>query len=185
MGFATSIKTNELLEITKKINISISSMVSECMFEEAISNNIECDEMYITETKSGSLITVGEDFPIFGISLKNLTENKNELLRFMFGETSSVFFFEYINDEKILRRKNVVEGEITHDKGKTLNLEFSGLAIDELIPELITQTCGNDFYNIEPDAISYKYKFQGKIEKKNNTENIQTTSNKRKRWWRF
>lgn len=190
MGFATSIKTDNLIEIAKKINIKVSEKIGTWTFEEALTD-IAADEICISKTSNGSIILVGDEFPILETKLRPLSENGNKLLRFMYGETSMVFLFEYQHDGKVLRMKSVHNYEPNGEKGKALEIEFSGMEADEVIMSLIQQVSGDDIYTLEPDHVSIKYKYLGDIE---NIESPLTTINEQKQtdskltnkpWWKF
>jgi hypothetical protein len=189
-GFATSIKTSDLSEIAKVLNIKISEQLGKFAFEEAISGFIEDDDIYITETRNGSIITVGMNFPIFETVMCPLSENENKLLRFIIGETSMIFFLEYHENGRTLRRKVVQDYDVVDEEGKTLEIEYSGEDIDEVIMQLIQHITGDDIYSLEPEHLSIKYKYLGKIEK---TEiSIQDKEKSQlnhkaniKPWWKF
>jgi hypothetical protein len=189
MGFATSINTNDLAEIAKKINIKISDKFGTWTLEEAMSD-IQADEICIAKTKNGSIILVGDEFPIMEIKLRPLSENENKVLRFMYGETSMVFLFEYQENGKVLRIKSVYNYETNAEKGKALEVEFSGIEIDEVIMELIQKVSGDDIFTMEPDHKVERYRYLGKIE---NEEIPLTTKNEtqinhqisKKPWWKI
>ena len=189
MGFTTSITTNALTEIAKKINIKISEQFGTWTLEEAMPD-IEDNEICIAETRNGSLILVGNDFPIYEVRLKQLSDNGNKVLRFLYGETSMYFFFEYTENGKILRRKLVEDGEVNSEEGKALDIEFSGIKIEEIIPKLLLQVSGDDIYTLEPDHKVVRYRYLGKIENVENSsimenKNQENQNTKKKPWWKF
>lgn len=190
LGFATSIKTENLSEITDLINIEISEKLSSSIFEEAISNNIEDDEMYLTTTTHGSIITAGENFPLIELVMRPLSENQNKLLKFLYSETAMAFCFVLLENGKVIRKKNVYNNQITHDTGKSFAFEFSGIEIDEVIMEFMKLTSGDSIYTLEPDHISKRYKYIGEKQKKEEVNNKETDvipQNKdiKKPWWKI
>ena len=189
MGFATSIKTDDLTEIAKRINIKVSEQLGTWTLEEAMSD-IEDDEMCIAKTENGSIILVGNEFPILETKLRPLSENGNKVLRFMYGETSMVFLFEYQEDSKVLRLKSVENYEVNAEKGKALDIEYSGIEIDEVIMNLMQQVSGDDIETLEPDHKVVRFRYLGKIETTENslTTNTETQTKQQttsKSWWKF
>lgn len=196
MGFATSIKTDDLTEIAKKINIKVSEQFGTWTLEEAMSD-IEDDEMCIAKTENGSIILVGNNFPILETKLLPLSANGNKVLRFMFGETSMIFVFEYQKDGKSLRIKSVHNYEVQLEKGKAFDIEYSGIETDEVIIELMQQVSGDDIYTLEPDHQCVRYRYLGKIEDvkkslttnenkeivKNNSSELQAHFDRNEKMW--
>ena len=182
-GIASSIAAIELKQITDLLKIEISETFEERVFEEALSNNMADDDMYFTPTTKGCLITAGDKFSVLDLKMRQLTANNHKLLKFIIGETSTFYFFEYIENEKVLRRKLSIDYEVKLEKGKSLELEFLGMEDDELIDQLIEMSCGNSIFSIEPDTISYKYKFLGITSnlKPPNPNNLKTI----KPWWKL
>jgi len=189
MGFATSIKTNDLTEIAKKINIKISEKFGSWTLEQAMSD-IQADELCFIKTENGAIILVGDAFPIMETKLRPLSENENKVLRFMYGETSMVFLFEYQENGKVLRIKSVYNYETNAEKGKTLEIEFSGIEIEEVIAELIQKVSGDNIFALELDYKVQRYRYLGKVENKESlsTTNIENQINhytSKKPWWKF
>lgn len=196
MGFATSTKTDDLTEIAKKINIKVSEQFGTWTLEEAMSD-IEDDEMCIAKTENGSIILVGNNFPILETKLLPLSANGNKVLRFMFGETSMVFVFEYQEDGKSLRVKSVHNYEVQLEKGKAFDIEYSGIETDEVIIELMRQVSGDDIYTLEPNHQYVRYRYLGEIEDaekslttnekkeivKNNSSELQAHFDRNKKMW--
>jgi len=108
----------------------------------------------------------------------------------MYGETSMVFLFEYQENGKVLRIKSVYNYKTNAEKGKALDVEFSGIEIDEVIMELIQKVSGNDIYTLEIDHKVERYRYLGKIENKENSltmnnENQIDHQTSKKPWWKF
>lgn len=160
IGFAVSSKFNNLREITDKLNIIVDGPIEECIFEEAISNNSKDNEIYFTQLDSGTLVMVGLDFPFFGEDFSALSETSQKFTKFIYGETSGQYYFEYYENKEFRRSKYISEGIVETTEGKSLPQEFSGLADDELIMNVVYQTCGDDFFSIEPEVKSIKYRYK-------------------------
>ena len=187
MGFATSIKTNDLEKLTKKLDWKISQRIGVRIFEEALTE-IESDEICIAETSNGSIILVGDDVPLFDSSIAAISDEKNRVIKFMYGETSMVFVFEYYEDGKFLREKAVVEYEVNFERGRSLEIEFSGLEVDEQINVIMSQVSGDDLNTIEPDHTCIRYKILDNVKDDdsnhfNSDKNI--IGNEKKSKWKF
>ncbi|MBA5791986.1 hypothetical protein H1R17_03655 [Flavobacterium sp. xlx-214] len=181
IGIAISAKINDLREITDKLNINIEGPIEENCFEEAISNNIEDDEIFFTQLKNGTLITMGANIPFFGEDFSALSEIGQKFSKFIYGDTSSQYYFEYYENKKLIREKYISEGDVQINEGKALPQEFAGLTDDELIMSVIYQTCGDDIFSIEPNVKSIKYKYKsGKPKPINKVkhENIEVVDDK-------
>lgn len=183
IGIAISPKVNDLKEITNKLNIIIEGPIEESYFEEAISNNIKDDEIFFTQLENGTLVTFGIDFPLFGEDFSVLSENGQKFSKFIYGDTSSQYYFEYYENNEFLRSKYVSEGIVQMSEGKSLPQEFAGLTDDELIMNVVYQTCGDDIFSIEPDVKSIKYRYKSgkpttKTKTKTQTKDIELVESK-------
>ena len=157
-GIAGSIKKANVKLITESIGIIISDTYEELFFEYALSNSMEEDDLFFTETKNGFIITAGNKFDIFKIRFRNLSNNGHKLLKFVIGDTSTFYFFEYLENGNVLRRKLSIEYEVHTEKGKLLNQEFKGLSDDELVEELMIYVSGDSVYSIDEKIKTKKYK---------------------------
>ena len=181
-GIATSLKGASLSEIAESINIEVSEKLSDCTFEEALSNSSAANDMYLIKASNGTIVIAGEGFPIMEIPMSALSKDQNKLVKFMYGETSMVFYFEYSDNGAILRRTVVVEGETSHNAGKTLDIEHSGIEVDEVITDLMIQVSGDDIHTIELNHPVEKYRYIGR---KAVTEPAQNNKTASKPWWKF
>ncbi len=161
-GVATSLKGASLSEIAEIINIEVSEKLSDCTFEEALSNSTAAEDIYFIQTSNGAIIIAGEDFPVMEIPMKTLSKNQHKVVKFMYGETSMVFYFEYYENGVLRRGKIVAEGETNHDAGKALYIEHSGIEIDEVITQLMLQVSGDDIDTIELDQLAERYRYIGR-----------------------
>jgi len=178
-GIATSLKGASLSEIAEIINIEVSEKLSDCTFEEALSNSTAADDIYLVRTSNGAIILAGEGFPVMEVPMSVLSKNQNKLVKFLYGETAMVFYFEYSVNGAILRRTLVVEGETSHNAGKTLDIEHSGIDVDEVITDLMLQVSGDDIHTIELNHPSEKYRYLGR--KETNTPSNQSNQTTAKR----
>lgn len=171
IGIAISPKVDDLKEITNKLNIIIEGPIKESYSEEAISNNIKEDEIFFTQLENGTLVTFGTDFPFFGQDFSVLSEVGQKFSKFIYGETSGQYYFEYYENGEFIRSKYISEGTVQISEGKSLPMEFAGLSDDELIMNVIYQTCGDDIFSIAPDVKSVKYRYKsGKPAPKKKTQ---------------
>ncbi|MCF8275728.1 MAG: hypothetical protein K9J17_03250 [Flavobacteriales bacterium] len=177
-GVATSHKGAGLSEIAEIISIEVSKKLSDCTFEEALSNGVAANDIYFIQTNKGAMIIAGEDFPVMEIPMKALSENDGKTVKFMYGETSMVFYFEYHENGAILRRKIVVEGETSHEAGKALDIEHSGIEVDEVITQLMLRVSGDDINTIELDHPIDRHRYIGRKEtSKPSNQSNQTAPN--------
>lgn len=112
IGFAISSKINHFNDIADRLNIIIDGPTSEVYFEEAISDSILEDDIYLTKLENGTLITTGRNFPFFGEDFSILSEHSTKFLKFAYGDTSGQYYFEYYENGNFLRSKYVSEGQI-------------------------------------------------------------------------
>lgn len=159
IGFAISSKINHFNDIADRLNIIIDGPTSEVYFEEAISDSILEDGIYLTKLENGTLITTGRNFPFFGEDFSILSEHSTKFLKFAYGDTSGQYYFEYYENGKFLRSKYVSEGQIKTVEGNSLPMEFASFSEDELILEIMSQTCGEDIFTIKPNQKSLKYRY--------------------------
>lgn len=181
IGIAISSKVNDLKEITNKLNIVIEGPIEESDFEEAISNNIKDDEIFFTQLENGTLVNFGDDFPFFGEDFSVLSNIGQKFSKFIYGETSGQYYFEYYENNEFIRSKYFSEGIVQISEGVSLPQEFAGLSDDELIMSVIYQTCGDDIFSIEPGVKSIKYRYKsGKPApiKKTQTKDVKLVENK-------
>lgn len=185
IGFALNSTTDDIKDIMDKLNIVIEGPLETTTFENAISNFIEENDIFFTKLENGTLITTGINFPITEEGFSVLSANDKKVTKFIYGETSGEYYFEYFENGNLLRSKHCSDTMEILESGKALEIEFKGLKNDELVLELISKTCGNDFFYIEPNTKTEKYKFvKGKPElniinaKKENTNYIKNRNDK-------
>lgn len=156
-GIAISKKYDTAQNLADTIGLGSIQKVSDKYFEEATSSMIEDNDIYITEVKNGTIVTLGSGFDIQEISL-NSASNEGKAIRFMIGETSMAFAFEYLLNGKAVRTILNAEGENMMEEGDPLEIETKETDMTEIIFSLIGDVTGDSFYSVEPDQKSEHYR---------------------------
>ncbi len=171
-GVAVSKK--DINDISKRLLFNSLQKIEKVLFEKVLSNSIGEDEIYVIETKNGTLLIFGDNIPLWEIEKQQnsdvhfwkipmtlLSKNKNRALRFMIGETSNIFAFHYYEDGECLRKFYSVNFEIEDEEGKALDIEFQNLPHDEIIYELMLKICGDNIETIDLEQFATVYKYSG------------------------
>jgi hypothetical protein len=156
-GIAISKKYDTAQKLADTIGLGSIEKVSDNYFEEASSSMIDDNDIYITEVKNGTIVTLGSAFDIQEIALNNASE-QGKAIKFMVGETSMAFAFEYFLNGQGIRTILNAEGENMMEEGEPLEIETKESDMTEIIFSLIGDVTGNSFYSIEPDQKSEHFR---------------------------
>jgi hypothetical protein len=132
-----------------------------------------CD-IYFSE--QGTLLFLNMDMCLDPWSVKN-----GNVLTFVLSETSMAFKLDYYEADKQLRSIMEVNGERISDDGEQLQIEETEQDTSEIIWGQIENVLGEKFWNIEPDAKSYRYRFVSKEKEIPNPDKRMVD----KKWWQF
>ena len=156
-GIAISKKFNTAQNLADIIGLGSIQKVSDKYFEEATSSMIEDSDIFITEVKNGTIVTLGSGFDVQEIPL-NIASNDGKAIWFMVGETSMAFAFEYLLNGEGVRTVLNAEGENMMEEGEPLEIETTETDMTEIIFGLIGDVTGDSFYSVEPDQKSEHYR---------------------------
>ena len=96
-----------------------------------------------------------------GIAIDTLQLDKisagGKALRFMIGDTSSVYALEYFINGQVIRELVNVEGNLFNNSGIPLEIENNAEDTSKIIFALIGEITGTNFWQIEPDHPSIVY----------------------------
>lgn len=166
-----AVDSKDIDDISKRLFFNPVSQLGKSELAEISFNSIGDDELYIIESKKGAIIIVGDNIPLWEIGEREkdnfnfwkiplkLLSQKNKVLRFMIGETSGIFAYQYYENGNRLRFFNTSEGEIIVDSGDILDVESQDSEPDENIYQLIFQITGSDLTTLSSnqDILIYKY----------------------------
>jgi hypothetical protein len=192
-GIATSIKTQNIADLTKLIGLDTPTKIDTTFFENATSYNIEDNELFLTLTSNGTILTVGDNVPIHDIALDKLSIN-GQALKFLVGETAMIFAFDYYENGKLVRSVMNAEGENIQEEGEPLKIEETESDFTELIFGIMKLVSGDSIYTLEPDFESTRYQFfNTESDKKHiaiETPNLKVKEiinqmSEIKPWWKF
>jgi hypothetical protein len=125
-------------------------------FENATSSFIVEFAICITNVGTGTIITTGSGIAIDTLQLDKISAG-GKALRFMIGDTSSVYALEYFINGQVVRELVNAEGNIFNDSGMPLEIEKSAEDTSEIIFSLIGEITGTNIWEIEPDHPSIVY----------------------------
>ncbi|AWV96891.1 hypothetical protein [Arcticibacterium luteifluviistationis] len=157
-GIATSIKTKDISELTNKLGLPTPTLIDKTYFENAISNSIENNEIFLTISSKGTILTVGDEVAIESMPIGNLSLD-GKAMNFIVGETSMIFAFDFYENGELLRSVINAEDQNLKAEGELLDIEHSEDDFTELIFSLMETVSGDSIYTLEPDAESVRYKF--------------------------
>lgn len=192
-GIATSIRTENVSELMHLLGMDTPTEVDTTHFENATSSFIEDNELFLTVAAKGTILIVGDKVPIHDVSLERLSMS-GKALKFMVGETSMVFAFDYYESGKLVRSIVNAEDQIIQEEGSSLEIEQTEADFTEIIFSIMDEVAGGSIYSLEPDTKSVRYKFSDSFDKvnaaiepahpahafENNDQNFNT-----KKWWQF
>lgn len=156
-GVATSIKTDNIIELTTLMGLDTPIKVETTYFENAISNEIEGNEIFLTVTKNGIILLFGDEMSTEETSLDAFSEN-GKALSFMISETGMFFGFDYYENGELLRSVVNLEGENVQEEGDPLEIEENKDDYIEIICSIMEDVCGGSIYSVEPNQKAVRYK---------------------------
>jgi hypothetical protein len=157
-GIATSIKTKSINDLTDLLGLASPTMIDTTYFERATSSLIEGNEVFLTSTNNGTILTVGQNFPIKKISLEKLSVGA-KALKFIISETVMVFAFEYYENGKLIRSVVNIEDDSILEEGEPLVIEQGETDFTEIIFGLMKTVVGESVYTLDPGFKSVRYNF--------------------------
>ena len=155
-GIAIDKKFKNVQMLSDAIGLGTIKKIGDKSFERASSSMIDDNDIYITEVKNGTIVTLGFGFEMEEIDIYNVSENGKAIL-FMVGETSMAFAFEYYINKQDVRRVFNAEGENMMEEGQPLEIETKESDMTEIIFSLIEEVTEDNFYSIDPNKKSECY----------------------------
>lgn len=126
----------------------------EIYFEEAMSYHKDDNDCDIYFTENGTLAFLSEPIEY---SLKNFSEGY-KISQFAASETSMVFALEISENQNTIREIQEFNGERMYDDGERIEEETDEDDGFYIVTKSIKYVIGEDFWGIEPDAKSFRYK---------------------------
>ena len=155
-GVATSIKTENINELTKLLGIGPLTMLNISNFESATSSSIGENEIFLTKTSNGTILTVGDEIDIDNLSFDKISAY-GKALKFMVGETAMVFGFDYYENGKLVRSVINVQDKNIQEEGESLEIEKTEDDFTEIIFNIMETVSGDSIYTLEPDIQSIRF----------------------------
>jgi len=161
-GIATSLKTENIKEFISLLDIDVpivfdtESFISD--FECATSIKSGKSEVFLTETRNGSMLTVWGNFPLMETYIDKICTS-GKVMKFSIDETAMKFAFEFYENGRPVRECIVNNGQVIIEEGEPLSLEKVQTDYTEIIFQLIGVITGDHFYKIEPDRKSIGCKY--------------------------
>jgi hypothetical protein len=145
----------------------------EVIFEETLESWKEDSYCDIYFSKKGSLILLSMEIGGFEFFADNQTA-----FSFVLSEMSMTFTINYTKNNKLVRSIMVSE-DMIEDEGEPFEFETDDEDKSELIYQLIENTLGESFHEIDLEARCFRYSFKQEPQNKSQTIAV------KKAWWKF
>jgi hypothetical protein len=153
-GIAINKNVKEEISVLEQLLGKKLTLTDEIYFEDAMSYHKEDNDCDVYFNQNGTLVFLSE--PIAN-SLKNASKGM-KVLQFAVSETSMVFVLELSENEETIREIQEFEGERMFDEGEKFENESDEDEGFEVVLKSIKYIVDEDFWTIEPDAKSFRYK---------------------------
>ncbi len=158
LGIAVNQKIEDKISFCRELQIGEVELAEEnAVFEEASSSySMGDNDVYFTETATGTLVTFGTSIDFTTIKVRPNSIGR-KLLLFVIGETVGMYILFLAENGEIVRYLNYDQGQKIAERGLPLAPEETAADISELILTVVKEIIGTSFWDIDPSHRAIKF----------------------------
>lgn len=169
---------NDLTELESIIGQKL-IFEKEVTFEETLESWKEDTYCDVYFSKNGTFVLLSMEIGGFDFYAENQTA-----FSFVLSEMTMMFTVNYTKNNELLR--SIMESEdMNEDEGTPFEFEKNEEDKSELIYHLTEKILGESFDDINMESKCFRFSFMQESKDSLENENIDSSSNERKPWWKF